>query len=104
MSDMSLQHRPARAANEERMAEIILPHQTNGYGTMFGGDVMALMDKAAAIAALRFCRLPVVTASTERIDFRTPIGQEKLLKRSRELFTWDAARWWCECISLPSIR
>jgi hypothetical protein len=34
MNDMSLQHRPARAANEERMAELILPHQTNGYGTM----------------------------------------------------------------------
>ncbi|MEI7772902.1 MAG: acyl-CoA thioesterase, partial [Chloroflexales bacterium] len=70
----------AKAADEERLADIILPHQTNGYGTMFGGDVMALMDKAAAIAALRFCRQPVVTASTERIDFRTPIGQGEIVE------------------------
>lgn len=53
--------------------EIVLPINTNTHGTMFGGDVLALMDKTAAIAAIRFCRQPVVTASTERIDFRTPI-------------------------------
>lgn len=53
--------------------EIVLPSNTNTHGTMFGGDVLALMDKTAAIAAIRFCRQPVVTASTERIDFRTPI-------------------------------
>jgi acyl-CoA hydrolase len=53
--------------------EHVLPGNTNMHGTMFGGDVLALMDKTAAIAAIRFCRQPVVTASTERIDFRTPI-------------------------------
>jgi uncharacterized protein (TIGR00369 family) len=53
--------------------EHVLPGDTNSHGTMFGGAVLALMDKTAAIAALRFCRQLVVTASTERIDFRTPI-------------------------------
>ncbi len=72
--------RPRKVAVEERMADIVLPDQTNGFGTMFGGDVMALMDKAAAIAALRFCRQPVVTASSERIDFRTPIGQGEIIE------------------------
>lgn len=72
--------RPTKIADEERMADIILPGQTNGFGTMFGGDLMALMDKAAAIAALRFCRQPVVTASSERIDFRTPIGQSEIVE------------------------
>ncbi|GAB4443746.1 MAG: acyl-CoA thioesterase [Chloroflexi bacterium OHK40] len=62
------------------MADIVLPDQTNGFGTMFGGDVMAMLDKAAAIAALRFCRQPVVTASSERIDFRTPIGQGEIIE------------------------
>jgi acyl-CoA hydrolase len=79
--------RARRAASEERMAEIVLPDQTNGFGTMFGGDVMALMDKAAAIAALRFCRQPVVTASSERIDFRTPISQSEIVEAfSRVIF------------------
>jgi acyl-CoA hydrolase len=79
--------RGRKAADEERMADIVLPDQTNGFGTMFGGDVMALMDKSAAIAALRFCRQPVVTASSERIDFRTPIGQGEIIEAySRVIF------------------
>jgi len=86
MSDASGE-RVRKAANEERMAEIVLPDETNGFGTMFGGDVMALMDKSAAIAALRFCRQPVVTASSERIDFRTPIGQSEIIEAySRVIF------------------
>jgi acyl-CoA hydrolase len=70
----------ARPAHEVRMADIILPNQTNNHGTMFGGEVMALMDRAAGIAALRFCRKPVVTASSERIDFRTPIQAGEIIE------------------------
>lgn len=62
-----------RATVRVTTTELVLPGNTNTHGTMFGGDVLALMDKTAAIAALRFCRQLVVTASTERIDFRTPI-------------------------------
>lgn len=72
--------RAPRAAPEVRIADLVLPNQTNNYGTMFGGEVLALMDKAAGIAALRFCRLPVVTASTERIDFRTPIQTGEIIE------------------------
>ena len=60
--------------------EHVLPGNTNMHGTMFGGDVLALMDKTAAIAAIRFCRQPVVTASTERIDFRTPIHAGEIIE------------------------
>ena len=47
---------------------------------MFGGEVMALMDKAADIAGLRFCRQPLVTASRERIDFSTPIHDGEIIE------------------------
>jgi acyl-CoA hydrolase len=72
--------RAPRAAPEVRIADLVLPNQTNNYGTMFGGEVLALMDKAAGIAALQFCRQPVVTASTERIDFRTPIQTGEIIE------------------------
>lgn len=79
--------RPARVATEVYMTDIVLPHQANGHGTMFGGEVMALMDKAAAVAALRFCRRPVLTASTERIDFRTPIHPGEIVEvRARVIY------------------
>jgi uncharacterized protein (TIGR00369 family) len=69
-----------RAAPEVHVTDIVLPNQTNNFGTMFGGEVMALMDKAAAIAGLRFCRQPLVTASSERIDFRTPIHAGEIIE------------------------
>jgi uncharacterized protein (TIGR00369 family) len=69
-----------RPAPEIHVTDIVLPHQTNNFNTMFGGEVMALMDKAAAIAGLRFCRQPLVTASSERIDFRTPIHAGEIIE------------------------
>lgn len=79
MSDQPIMRTP-RTAPEICIADHVLPNQTNNYGTMFGGDVMSLMDKAAAIAALRFCRQLVVTASTERIDFRTPVQRGDIIE------------------------
>ncbi len=70
----------ARPAPEIHVTDIVLPHQTNNFNTMFGGEVMAMMDKAAAIAGLRFCRQPLVTASSERIDFRTPIHAGEIIE------------------------
>lgn len=79
--------RPALIAPEITMADLVLPTQTNYYRTMFGGDAMAFMDKAAAIAALRFCRLPIVTASSEHIDFRQPIHEGELIEaRARVIY------------------
>jgi acyl-CoA hydrolase len=80
MTDQTAQ--APRPAPEVRMADIVLPNQTNNFNTMFGGEVMALMDRAAGIAALRFCRKPVVTASSERIDFRTPIHAGEIIEAS----------------------
>jgi acyl-CoA hydrolase len=71
-----------RIAPEISITDIILPNQTNNHGTMFGGEVMALMDKAAGIAGLRFSRKPIVTASSERIDFRTPIQAGEIIEAS----------------------
>ena len=56
-----------------RSWEIVFPDDANPHGTMFGGKVMALMDKTAAIAAARFARKSVVTVSTEGIVFKRPI-------------------------------
>ncbi|MBC8159950.1 MAG: acyl-CoA thioesterase [Roseiflexaceae bacterium] len=72
--------RLTHTAPEVYATDIVLPNQTNGHGTMFGGEVMALMDKTAAVAALRFCRRAVVTASSERIDFRTPIHPSEIIE------------------------
>lgn len=55
------------------MTELVLPEDTNTHGHIFGGRVLALADKCAAMTAMRHCRLPVVTASIDRVDFLRPI-------------------------------
>ncbi len=50
-----------------------MPQHANNLGHVFGGVVMAMMDKCAAISALRHARVTVVTASIDRVDFREPI-------------------------------
>lgn len=61
-----------------------MPGDANNLGHVFGGVVLAMMDKCAAIAAFRHCRASVVTASIDRVDFREPIhlGDLVIMKAS----------------------
>lgn len=52
---------------------LILPPDANQYGTLFGGSLMAHIDDVAAIAAVKHARKPVVTASTDSVDFLSPV-------------------------------
>ena len=65
---------------ESRLMEMVFPGQANHYGTLFGGQALALMDKAAFMVASRYARLPVVTVSTEKIDFHAPVKQGQLVE------------------------
>jgi len=67
-----------KASQETRIVEMVFPNQTNHYGTLFGGDALRLMDMAAFVTASRHARRPVVTASSERIDFHVPVRQGQL--------------------------
>jgi len=58
---------------EVRMAEIVFPNHTNHLGTLFGGQALAWMDKAAFLAAARYSRRTVVTARSDQVDFKLPI-------------------------------
>jgi acyl-CoA hydrolase len=59
--------------SEARMAKVVAPGTTNSYNTLSGGTLLGWMDEIAAVAASRFSRYPVVTASLDRIDFKHPI-------------------------------
>ncbi|MDH4569228.1 acyl-CoA thioesterase [Pseudomonas sp. BN414] len=59
--------------SESRVTKAVFPPSTNHHNTLFGGSALAWMDEVSFIAATRFCRLPLVTVSTDRIDFKHPI-------------------------------
>jgi len=51
----------------------VMPHMQHVLGDLFGGELMALVDQAAAVAAIRHAGGPAVTASIDRVDFRERI-------------------------------
>lgn len=55
------------------MTELVLPNDTNVFGNLMGGRLMYWMDIAAALAALKHCAMPTVTASVDNISFENPI-------------------------------
>lgn len=60
------------------LVDLVFPNQTNHKGTLFGGVALSMMDKAASIAAHRYAKNTVVTASIERTDFVAPVYEGEL--------------------------
>lgn len=55
------------------MSELMMPNMANNMGNVFGGVILSLVDRAAAVAATRHARKPCVTVSVDRVDFHEPI-------------------------------
>jgi acyl-CoA hydrolase len=64
-----------KTPNESRtvMSQLVLPNDTNTLGNLMGGKLMHWMDIAAAMASMKHCGCPVVTASADNISFQNPI-------------------------------
>lgn len=56
--------------------DLVLPGETNPLNNMFGGELLARMDRTAGICARRHCRRFVVTASVNHVAFNKaiPVG------------------------------
>jgi acyl-CoA hydrolase len=75
--------RPVRDSRCESSA-LMMPQDENVRGHVFGGAILAMLDKTAAVCAMRHARMPCVTASVDRVDFREPImvGELIIMKAS----------------------
>ena len=58
------------------LTDIVLPGETNPLNNLFGGELLARMDRACSISARRHSRRIVVTASVNHVVFRkaVPVG------------------------------
>lgn len=78
------------------MTDLVLPSETNPLNNLFGGELLARMDRAASIAARRHSRRIVVTASVNSVVFSKaiPLGSvvtveatvSRAFKTSMEIF------------------
>lgn len=65
------------AYSRGEISTLVMPHMSNLLGDLFGGNLLAMVDQAAAIAAIRHAGGRAVTASIHRVDFheRIPVGE-----------------------------
>lgn len=72
---MSLASRPMAYSRAE-MTTLVMPHMLNVLQGLFGGHLLAMIDQAAAVAAIRHAGGPAVTARFDQVDFREriPVG------------------------------
>lgn len=78
------------------LTDLVLPSETNPLNNLFGGELLARMDRAASIAARRHSRRIVVTASVNHVAFNKaiPLGSvvtveaavSRAFKSSMEIF------------------
>ncbi len=78
------------------LTDLVLPGETNPLDNLFGGELLARMDRASSIAARRHCRRIVVTASVNHVAFSkaVPVGSvlnieakvSRAFKSSMEIF------------------
>lgn len=78
------------------LTDLVLPGETNPLNNLFGGELLARMDRAASIAARRHSRRIVVTASVNHVAFNkaVPLGSvvtveakvSRAFKTSMEIF------------------
>lgn len=54
------------------MDDVVQPSDVNLYGTIFGGHLMSLVDKAGGIAAFKHSGSSVVTVSVDQLVFKNP--------------------------------
>ncbi len=59
--------------------DLVLPGETNPLNNLFGGELLARMDRAASIAARRHSRRITVTASVNHVAFNMAIPLASVL-------------------------
>ena len=59
--------------------DIVLPADTNSLNNLFGGELLARMDKVASIAAIKHYEQIVVTASKNNVAFGEPVPNGSIL-------------------------
>jgi acyl-CoA hydrolase len=64
---------------QHETSELMMPQHSNNLKKDFGGVILAMMDTAAAVSAIRHARTSCVTVSVDRVDFREPIHVGELV-------------------------
>lgn len=80
MSDTDSEPAPKPpSASVSTVSELMMPGDVNNFGHVFGGVVLAMVDRTAGVAAMRHAGRQCVTVSIDRVDFKEPIFAGELV-------------------------
>jgi acyl-CoA hydrolase len=74
-----------REASRSILSVTVLPEDLNQYGSLFGGRLLAWIDRVASICATRHCRGNAVTVALEAMSFEVAVKQGDILILTAEL-------------------
>lgn len=52
---------------------LMMPRDTNAWGTIFGGVILSYIDQAGAVEAVACCCHHVVTVAMDKVEFHEPV-------------------------------
>ena len=78
MTKPDLTPRPPEASTSE-ITELMMPGHVNNLGHVFGGVLLSMVDRAAAVAAMRHAGQPCVTVAINKVEFLEPIYAGELV-------------------------
>lgn len=71
----------AKSANDSitEQTYLIMHKHINGYGRLFGGQLMQWIDELAGIVSRRYTQTTVITAAVDNLQFRKPVFLNDIL-------------------------
>lgn len=67
------------SASRTEQIQAIMPQHINGYGRLFGGQLMAWIDVVASAVARRHAGAEVTTASVDTLQFKKPAHVNEMI-------------------------
>lgn len=67
-------------SSETRQCKVVFPSTLNDHDTLFGGIALQWMDEVAFIAATRYTRKNMITASVDKVSFLLPIKSGSIVE------------------------
>lgn len=72
--DLTVEH------SKTKHVQIVMPRHVNGFGMLFGGQLMEWIDVIGAVVARRHCQSEVTTACVDSLEFLQPVTMDSLVE------------------------
>lgn len=58
---------------------MLMPRHSNGYGKLFGGQLMSWIDEVAAIVGRRHCETEITTVAVDNLNFKASAAKGQMI-------------------------